>query len=138
MVTNFENITFELTEEELRLVPDICEAFRKYTKENPIKSDDIVRKVNDNREKLNISLKFTDSRLRKICNYIRSNGMIPLIATSSGYYTDYSKEALESQIKSLKERASSIYRCAVGLEKFLPKEGGVVLHTNNMKDLFNQ
>ena len=47
--------------------------------------------------------------------------MIPLIATSNGYYVDYSKETLEAQIKSLKERASSINRCAQGLETFLPK-----------------
>jgi len=118
MLTNFENITYELTEEELILVPDICEAFRKYTKDNPIKAPEIVKKINHNKL---TKTKFTESRLRKICNYIRSNGMIPLIATSNGYYVDYSPEALQSQIKSLKERASSIYRCAAGLETFLKK-----------------
>ena len=65
-------------------------------------------------------IKFTEVRLRKIVNYIRTNGLIPLIATSSGYYVDYSPEkVIESQIKSLKERSSSIYHCAVGLEKIL-------------------
>jgi len=119
MLTNFENITYELTEEELILVPDICEAFRKYTKDNPIKAPEICKRVNDNKL---TKTKFTESRLRKICNYIRSNGMIPLIATSNGYYVDYSEEVLQSQIRSLKERASSIFRCAQGLEVFLPKE----------------
>lgn len=37
MLTNFENITYELNEEEIRIVPDICEAFRKYSKDNPNK-----------------------------------------------------------------------------------------------------
>ena len=119
MLTNFENITYELTEEELILAKDFCEAFRKYTKDNPIKAPEICKRVNDNKL---TKTKFTESRLRKICNYIRSNGMIPLIATSNGYYVDYSPEVLQSQIRSLKERASSIYRCAQGLEVFLPKE----------------
>lgn len=119
MLTNFENITYELTEEEQKLVGDIVMAFQKYTKDNPIKAPEICAKINDNK----LTKKpFTESRLRKICNYIRSNGMIPLIATSNGYYVDYSPEVLQSQIRSLKERASSIYRCAQGLEVFLPKE----------------
>lgn len=116
MLTNFENITYELNEEELRMVPDICEAFRKYSKDNPIKAPEICEKINSNKPDAS---KFTEARLRKICNYIRSNGMIPLIATSRGYYVDYSREALESQIKSLTERSNSIMRCAQGLQTFL-------------------
>ena len=94
----------------------MCEAFRKYTKQNPIKAPIIVAKINANKL---TKKKFTEVRLRKIVNYIRTNGLIPLIATSSGYYVDYSPEVIESQIKSLKERSSSIYHCAVGLEKIL-------------------
>lgn len=119
MITNFEDITDELTDDEMRLVPDICEAFRKYTKDNPIKSTEIVDRVNANKDKLGITFTFTGARLRKICNYIRTNGMIPLIATNNGYYVDYSPEALESQIRSLRERASAINRSAEGLEKFI-------------------
>lgn len=115
-VTNFEDITNGLSNEELSLVPDMCEAFRKYTKQNPIKAPIIVAKINANKL---TKIKFTEVRLRKIVNYIRTNGLIPLISTSSGYYVDYSPEVIESQIKSLKERSSSIYHCAVGLEKIL-------------------
>lgn len=122
MITNFEETTYELTEQEQRIVPDICEGFRKYTKDNPIKSDEIVSRINANKERLGITFTMTGVRLRKICNYIRTQGMIPLIATSNGYYVDYSEDALILQIRSLKERASSIMRCAVGLEKILNED----------------
>lgn len=134
MITNFEDITFELTEEELRIVPDVCEAFRKYKKENPIKSNEIVDKINANKERLNISFTMTGARLRKICNYIRSNGMIPLIATSSGYYTDYSVETIQAQIKSLQERANSINRCASGLQEILNQ---IKKETNHIQTTIN-
>jgi hypothetical protein len=52
-------------------------------------------------------------------NYIRTNGIIPLIATSNGYFTSDCKETIQEQIKSLQERANSIERCAAGLRKFL-------------------
>jgi hypothetical protein len=58
-------------------------------------------------------------RLRKMVNYIRTNGIIPLIATSHGYFTTDCKETISEQIKSLQERANSIERCAAGLKKFL-------------------
>jgi len=116
MLTNFENITYDLSEDEIILAKDFCVSFQKYSKDNPIKAPEIVAKVNANKI---TKARFTEARLRKICNYIRSNGMIPLIATSNGYYVDYSREALESQIRSLTERSNSILRCADGLKKFL-------------------
>ncbi len=45
--------------------------------------------------------------------------IIPLIATSHGYFTSDCKETIQEQIKSLQERANSITRCANGLKKFL-------------------
>jgi hypothetical protein len=61
----------------------------------------------------------TGVRLRKMVNYIRSNSLIPLIATSHGYFTSDCKQTIQEQIKSLQERANSIERCAQGLKKFL-------------------
>jgi hypothetical protein len=52
-------------------------------------------------------------------NYIRTNSIIPLIATSNGYFTSNCKETIQDQVKSLQERASSIMRCAEGMKKFL-------------------
>jgi hypothetical protein len=64
-------------------------------------------------------IKMTGVRLRKMVNYIRSNGLIPLIANSQGYFTTDCKLTIQQQIISLQERANSIERCAQGLKKFL-------------------
>jgi len=112
MITNFEEITVELTEKELALVPVFVRAFGKYGKENPIKASEIVKQCNKKQPKT-----ITEPRLRKICNYIRSNSLLPLIATSSGYYVSNDAEEIEKQIKSLTERANSILKCAEGLRK---------------------
>lgn len=118
MITNFENITHELNDQELALVPIIAKSFEKYTKANPIKAPEIVKRFNQS-DIAKQYIKLTEPRLRKICNYIRSNAMIPLIATSSGYFVSNDKEEIEKQIKSLVERSNSIRQCADGLTKFL-------------------
>jgi len=64
-------------------------------------------------------IRLTGPRLRKLVNYIRSNSLLPLIATSQGYFTTDCKQTIQEQIKSLQERASSIDRCARGLNNFL-------------------
>jgi tetrahydromethanopterin S-methyltransferase subunit B len=50
---------------------------------------------------------------------IRSKGILPLIATSNGYYCSYDKQEIMEQIKSLQERADAIINSANGLKKFL-------------------
>ncbi len=119
MVTNFDDFTKELNAKELAIVPAIIKGFSKYTKENPIKAPQIVSRYNFNVKKGNIKL--TQPRLRKICNYIRSYGMLPLIATSKGYYVSFDKEDIKLQITSLNERANSIENCAKGLAEFLKR-----------------
>lgn len=113
MITNFEEITHELTDDELEIVPMFVKSFQKYTKENPIKAVDIVSRWN----KSGGTVKMSQPRLRKICNYIRSNSLLPLIATSSGYYVSNDRDEIEKQIKSLTERANSIMKCAEGLKR---------------------
>lgn len=115
MITNFENETEELSEKELALVPIMVDGFKKITKEKPWKSDDIIKRVNAK----DYGCQLTQPRLRKICNYIRVNGMIPLIATSSGYYVSYEKDEIMKQIISLEQRARSIQNCADGLRGLL-------------------
>jgi len=119
MITNFENITEELTKKELEIIPILVSGFKRYTKENPIKSDVLVKNLNEYFEKNNIKNKMTGARLRKCCNYIRTNALLPLIATSNGYYVSSDKEEIRKQIKSLIERANSIMNCAKGLNKFI-------------------
>lgn len=116
MITNFETITHELTAQELLLIQPIANAFRKYTKSNPIKAPDIITKFNSSQM---FHVKLTEPRLRKIVNYIRINSIIPLIATSNGYYVTDDSDEIISQIESLQERARSINQCAEGLKIFI-------------------
>jgi hypothetical protein len=119
MVTNFEDITEELSDEELFLVEVIIRGLSKRNKHNPLKSDEIVAIINKNKEKYKLKTKFTNVRLRKCCNYIRKNGLLPLIATSKGYYVSTDKNEINKQIESLEQRASAILRSANGLKEFL-------------------
>jgi len=119
MITNFEEYTHELTSEEMEILQLVIHGFRAYKKSNPIKAELIVKRMNLYLENNGYKMRLTQPRLRKLVNYIRSNGLLPLIATSNGYFTTDCKQTIQEQIKSLQERANSIKRCASGLEKFL-------------------
>jgi hypothetical protein len=118
-ITNFEEFTHELTSEEMEILPIVVHGFRNYKKTNPIKAELIVTRMNEYLLARGYKTRMTQPRLRKMVNYIRTNGLIPLIATSNGYFTSDCKETIQEQIKSLQERANSITRCANGLKKFL-------------------
>jgi hypothetical protein len=118
-ITNFENYTHELTDAELEILPIIIHGFRAYKKTNPIKAQLIVTRMNEFLANKGYKIRLTQPRLRKLVNYIRSNSLLPLIATSQGYFTTDCKQTIQEQIKSLQERANSIDRCAVGLGKFI-------------------
>ena len=114
MITNFETITQELTDKELELMHTLIVLLNSYTKENPVKAPVLCDYI---------SVK--EPRLRKMVNYIRSNGLLPLIATSKGYYVSRDRTEIEAQIESLKQRARSIERCAKGM--------GIFLHSTQQK-----
>jgi len=116
MITNFEEITKELSEDEFSMLPNLIQILQEHPNMSAaIFSEDLCRKM---AVRYQVE-KFPGSRLRKMTNYLRVNGILPVIATSKGYYISYDKEMIESQIKSLLERASSIRKSAYGLQKFL-------------------
>lgn len=121
MVTNFEDITKPLTEDELKLVGLLVTSFQNRSKDNPIKAPEIITKMNVflTNSCPHIKIKLSGPRLRKLCNHIRTNGMLPLIATSNGYYVSFDKKEILSQVQSLRDRADAIFKSSVGLEKFL-------------------
>lgn len=118
MITNFEEITKELTDDEKKLVPVIIKGLSTKTKDNPIKGVDIVSAINQNKDKYGIKV-FNEPRLRKIINFIRSEAILPVMGTASGYYVTNDRNELENQIKSLIQRAEAIMTSANGLKKFL-------------------
>lgn len=118
MITNFEKETYELTTDEMELLPLMVKCFERHDKYNPIKAEKIVKETNAYLKERDVDIQLTGARLRKIVNYIRSNGIIPLIATSEGYYVSYDKDIIRKQIKSLVERSNSIMKGAHGLSKY--------------------
>lgn len=122
MITNFEELTQELNESELKVIPALIAGFNTHSKRNPIKAPEIVKAMNQYILKNDLKMSFTQARLRKCVNYIRSQGLLPLIATSKGYYVSKDHEEILNQIKSLRERANSIHASADGLERLIKKE----------------
>lgn len=119
MITSFEEYTHELSVEEIEILPLVVNGFRHYKKTNPIKAQLIVERMNVFLENNGYKIRLTQPRLRKIVNYIRTNSIIPLIATSNGYFTTDCKQTIQEQIRSLQERANSIENAVQGLKKFL-------------------
>lgn len=110
MITNFETITYDLTNKEMAMLPIIIRGLENHVgQDNAITGKDICAKVDG----------LSEPRLRKIVNFIRSNSMLPVIATSKGYYTASNREELLDQIKSLDDRINAICSARDGLMKFI-------------------
>ncbi len=113
MVKKFEEITSELTEEEHRLMPLVIKGLSTKTADSPVTGSQIVEAMKAK------GYNMSEPRLRKIINYIRANGMLPLMASSNGYYVSDDTEEIANQVQSLRERALAINAAAKGLKKFL-------------------
>ena len=124
MITNFEEITRGLSDEEKRLIMNLVNAFKKVfnKRSEAIKGPELVEYINNWNKSQGIKVVLTEVRLRKLCNFIRSKTIIPLIATSKGYYCSYERLEIELQIKSLEERADAILNSVTGLKRFLQNE----------------
>jgi hypothetical protein len=118
MITNFEEITANLTPEEKELTVSIMEILMKLKKNKPMKSVEIVERINKQFYKTS-DVKFTGVKLRKFCNYIRSKSLLPIIATSNGYYISYDKNEIALQIESLEQRSEAILNSVNGLKFYL-------------------
>lgn len=118
MVKGFEELTVKLSKEEKNIVPAIVRLIKKHKKKNPIKSYEILEFINDKYEQ-KLDSPLDGVRFRKMCNLIRSRGILPVIATSRGYYVSYDNEEIQFQIDSLHARASAIRNSANGLKKFI-------------------
>lgn len=119
MITNFEQITEDLSENDKIYEPFVERILKSLNRAT--KAPVIVYMINqaiateyDYKE-----ANFTEVRLRKFVNYYRAHGLIPICATSEGYFVSFENKILESQIKSLEERAHGILLAAKGLKKHL-------------------
>ena len=119
MITNFEEITRDLSPDEKKLIPIIVKSMKKYTKQNQVKTKTIIDGINANRAKLKIIKKMNGARLRKLINFIRSNGIQPIIGTSQGYFVSYQQTDINDEIESMFQRSNSILKAANGMKVFL-------------------
>ena len=114
MLVLFEEITQELNEAELEVLPVLIKGFEAHTKQNPIKAPEIVKNINQYLLKNKIDLKMTEVRLRKFCNYIRSNSLIPLIADHKGYYISNEVDVIADHIHTWSNEGDIVYDCFGG------------------------
>lgn len=104
MISGFEEITKDLTEEEKKAIPILVKGLRhRKGKANAITN----KRMQEILEK-SYGLKISGPRMRKLINNIRIYGMVPcLCATSHGYYVAQSKKEMADYLESLKERIDS-------------------------------
>jgi len=105
MVTNFESLTYELDDYEIKeLLPVIVTGLlTKVGKAKQITSTEIIKNLKAKKYKID------GPRLRKIVNYIRVNNLIyNLVSTSKGYYIATTEAECREYLRSLKERIGSI------------------------------
>ena len=120
MIEGFENITAELSDQEIReILPLVIGGLRKRIgKENSITGSTIVRKLNSFCMSKGIDYKLTGVRLRKMINYIRIRGtLLALCSTSKGYFIAANKSELEDCIESQKQRIRAQQMVVDSLER---------------------
>lgn len=104
MLKNFEKITVELTSQELEYVEFLGQWFMANKgKRNTVKNLDIAKLIKNRFEK-----KIADSRVRKVVQFLRTNGLPSLIATSNGYFYSDDVAEIEAWIVSLRQREAAI------------------------------
>lgn len=111
MITNFDEETAPLTDEEKRLVEPICKGLLNHVgKCNAITNGAICKAINEKmpEDLREAGFKLTDARLRKIINHIRNNDLVGcLCAGAVGYYVGDIAET-QIYITSLEDRVREI------------------------------
>jgi hypothetical protein len=104
MVIGFEDLTAQLTDKELSMIPLLVR-----TLEGRVGAKNAITNLSLRMYLSGQGVLVEGPRIRKMINHIRINQLVRnLIATSKGYYIAASDEELKEYIKGLKQRASSI------------------------------
>ena len=115
MLQGFEDYTESLNEHELKLIPLFVAGFKnKIGKGQAITNKEIVEALG----KKDIHL--SETKIRKIINYIRNKSIVPgLVASSQGYYITKDPVELKKYIESLDGRVNEIMRVKESMKKYL-------------------
>lgn len=111
MIELFEDITYELTDQEKSLVPGFVAGLNKRIGvERAITSTEIIRRMPG----------MTGPRVRKIINYCVTNYLVMgLVGTSKGYYISQDREEIKQAIAGLGHREAAIRTRRLRLEEYL-------------------
>jgi hypothetical protein len=104
-----------ISQEDKLMAPVVASKLRKWTTKRPMVSEKFITKFNSGRKRYQLS----GPKLRSICNYLRTEAQVPIVATSSGYSIQPSTKALLKQYNSLKSRAEHITNAANGVRKMI-------------------
>lgn len=115
MLRGYENITYELTDDELAIVDPIVRGLgARVGKVNAVTNKEIQEKMN-----------LTSARVHKIINYIRINNLVfGLCSSGCGYYVAENNQELEDCMISLKQRIYSQMKTLHALESQSVMFGG--------------
>lgn len=104
MLKNFENITHELNQFELECVEFLGQWFMANTgRKNLVNNENISKMV-----EAKFGKKLLPSRVRKVIQALRTNGLPNLIASGKGYFYANDVEDVKNWIISLKQREAAI------------------------------
>ena len=108
----------ELTIEEKDVIlPVLIKLFRQRTNDLVhLTSDRIVDWFAYKKDAIGYKKNFTKQRFMKLTNYIRVNGLLPLISTNDGYFITRDKEIIRDMIASFRARIASQEAAVAGLE----------------------
>ena len=114
----FEPETSKLSEYEMdELMPVMVKCLQnKVGKENAVTNCYMVEKMQEH------GYKISEARVRKIINYVRTNGIIQcLIASNKGYYITKDKSEMRDYCHSLFQRQEAIEEVRLALESQMEK-----------------
>jgi hypothetical protein len=109
MITNFEDITYQLTNEERRASKYI-EALLRTTGDR-FTNKQLRDKLFERSGRLK-EYDLPDSRIRTIINYLRRTSAPNIIASSNGYKISENEKELSDYLQSLQERIEAINEIA--------------------------
>jgi|TARA_Y100001973_G_C5171926_1_gene319620 predicted GTPase len=126
MITNFEQITESLNDYERNvLVPTLILGLKsKIGKENVISNRIICKKMQE------AGYKVSSVKIRKMINYIRVTGLLPMLCSNSKGYFVGNVDDTEKTIVSIEERAKSMFAVARALKNQLEKHNNPSIFEN--------
>jgi len=105
------------------LVPTLVKMFKlKSSKDKILKTKDIVTFFNNKKIELGLKTSFNTQRLQKLINYIRVNSILPIITTSTGYYSSFDKEDILETIAQFDGRIEAMIAAREGMRYIITQE----------------